>query len=220
VTSVCTHAQLFFWRAARVAIFGATLGLHVSHCQALVVDDCMSYAAAWRALSRTYDSRGKPPPPPPDVHEPRRAYVTLLARGSGTYVSPSFTKRSRAAVPDYVRTAAPMLCSLRRVRSHYPVVVLAHNLTDKEEAALRLLGVHQIYRIPHALAVHDLSRSKPRSCLLQSHGAWQVWGRGDVRERRRCNPARPSTAQPVPRCAFTARAHGCLCLSCSMRRPL
>ena len=61
---------------------------------------------------------------------PRRAYVTLLARGRGSYVAPRFLERP--IVPDYVRTAAPLVCSFRHVRSEYPLIVLAHNLSAAE----------------------------------------------------------------------------------------
>lgn len=138
--------------------------------------------------------------------QPRRAYVTLLARGHGSYVNPLFD--SRPAIPDYVRTAAPLLCSLRRSSSRYPLVVLAFNLSLADKVSLRRIGASDIVDIgqhePLATAAparplsgmyakrepskHSASderaaappQGQPTSCLLTAHASWIVWGRGDM----------------------------------------
>ena len=47
---------------------------------------------------------------------------------------------TRSQVPDYVATVLPMLCSFARVRSAYPLVILAANLTAAEVQTLQEVG--------------------------------------------------------------------------------
>lgn len=115
---------------------------------------------------------------------PNRAYVTLLARGTGSYISPKHNKLP--IVPDYVTTALPLLCSFARVGSAYPLFVLVHNLAAAEHARLRAHGASDIIDIADSAreeaARHgrEVAPAAARiQCLLNSTGAWVVHGRGD-----------------------------------------
>lgn len=114
----------------------------------------------------------------------RRAFITLVARGSGHYIAP--TER-HARTPNYLLTVLPLLCSFIRVRSRYPLLVLAANLSQSEETALLAYGatsvlpleaamVQQLSRIANAGYLHTMS------CILQQKGGWMVSGRTDFRE--------------------------------------
>ena len=153
--------------------------------------------AGWRpdpeALSRLYAEMRTVSGAPPEKRKPRlpargsakqrksRAYVTLLARGTGSYVSPLYARKPE--VPDYVATALPMICSFQRVQSAYPLIILAANLSASELRTLREVGgsaVHDIIDItsyqrqqPPAGRV----RASPRSCLVNLKGSWMVHGR-------------------------------------------
>lgn len=117
-----------------------------------------------RALAAQHEPRAQRPTATPtaatsraSTPAPRRAYVTLLARGGGSYVNPLFD--SRPATPDYVRTAAPMICSVKRQRSPYPLIALAHNLSGSELRTLRALGVDEVVHVAERLAM--LASSRP-----------------------------------------------------------
>ena len=137
----------------------------------------------------------------------RRAYVTLLARGSGSYVSPLYARRPE--VPDYVATSLPLLCSFRRVRSAYKLVILVANLTAAEVGILRDVGGDAIADIidishyehgrptrrhsasaaavtppaaaaPTSTVYSTMERRPPASCLMKGlKGSWMVHGRSD-----------------------------------------
>ena len=110
---------------------------------------------------------------------PRRAYVTLLARGSGSYISPH--SDTNPAIPDYVASALPLLCSHQRTRSAYPLIVLAANLTAAEQSQLRLHGAAEVIDVTNYRS-RSSPLSQPPSCLHPSKGGWIVWGRGDFAE--------------------------------------
>jgi len=108
----------------------------------------------------------------------RRCFATLIVQGGGgSYIAPQH--ELRPVLPDYVSTAIPLLCSLRRVGSSYPIVVLAVNITHAESKALGAHGA--IVRDVSALAAqqHMALPIEARSCKLDTKGSWQVWGRGD-----------------------------------------
>ena len=122
----------------------------------------------------------------------RRAYVTLLARGTGSYVSPFWARKPE--VPDYVATALPMICSFVRVRSKYQLVVLAANLTAGEHSLLRAVGGDSIsiidisrYQQKASSGASDAANAAaaspkgaaPLSCLITMRGSWMVHGRSD-----------------------------------------
>ena len=118
---------------------------------------------------------------------PHRAVITLVARGEGSYVSPSHERRP--IIPDYVATALPLLCSFSMMHtgSSLPLVVLTANLTTDEEHRLRAYGVQTMDALammrvaaPRALDIHGPpSGAKKQGCLLQSKGGWMAWGRSD-----------------------------------------
>jgi hypothetical protein len=82
-----------------------------------------------------------------------------------------------------------MLCSFRRIRSSYPLLLLTSNLTASELAVLRALdGPHEILDITNqALADRERwsaatragPRGKPHDCLIKARGGWMSWGRSD-----------------------------------------
>ena len=131
----------------------------------------------------------------------RRAYVTLLARGFGSYIAPRHEQDP--AVPDYVSTALPLLCSFRLIQSAYPLVILASNLSSHEVDTLRWHGADEVVDITprvtqsasfaqqssytsSAAAAHarqgirQSNRRQPASCLLSK--SWMIWGRSDFAE--------------------------------------
>jgi hypothetical protein len=85
-----------------------------------------------------------------------------------------------------------MLCSFRRIRSSYPLLLLTSNLTASELAVLRALdGPHEILDITNqALADRERwsaatragPRGKPHDCLIKARGGWMSWGRSDFEQ--------------------------------------
>ena len=109
----------------------------------------------------------------------RRAFVTLVLSASTIY-------RRSSNRADYLKTVIPLLCSHRRLRSSYPLVVMSANLTASEESTLLAHGAHSVVPVTafaDRLRAWWAERIPPRlDCSLECgpKDAYCYSGRGDL----------------------------------------
>jgi hypothetical protein len=124
-------------------------------------------------------------PKQPDVHQPpRRAFVSLAARGEGHFAQPYESKRD--LLPDYLSVIASMLCSFRLWRSRYPMIILASNVTSTDIAFMLTQGASRVVDVSllnmrRYLPTSEQPATRPDCSIRQKDGrpAWFVANRGD-----------------------------------------
>jgi hypothetical protein len=115
---------------------------------------------------------------------PRRAFFTLAARGEGH--APQPYTATEDVLPSYFTMVKSMLCSFRLWRSAYPMILIAVNLTKREQQELLESGADRILDLTKFDTRPFLpQQSQPSwwpNCTTFSRGIplWHNWNRKDM----------------------------------------